>query len=89
MPSHAPALEHRQRIIVSAVERGMLRRTEEDIRCQGIDEKSSQKGHSYVTILSDINRSRVLELIPERSSKLPKRCLKRHSRQRSAPRSKR
>ena len=53
-------------IMVSAVERGMLRRTEEEISYLGIDEKSSQKGHSYVTILTDIDRSRVLDLIPER-----------------------
>ena len=41
-------------IMVSAVQRGMLRRTEEEISYLGIDEKSSQMGHSYVTILSDI-----------------------------------
>jgi len=41
-------------IMVSAVERGMLKRTEETIACLGIDEKSSQKGHSYVSILTDI-----------------------------------
>ena len=31
-------------IMVSAVERGMLRRTEEEIACLGIDEKSSERG---------------------------------------------
>lgn len=53
-------------IMVSAVERGMLPRTEEEISYLGIDEKSSQKGHSYATILTDIDSSRVLDLIPER-----------------------
>lgn len=53
-------------IMVSAVERGMLRRTEEEIPYLGLDEKSSEKGHSYVSILTDIERSRVLDLVPER-----------------------
>lgn len=44
----------------------MLRRTEEEICYLGIDEKSSEKGHSYATILTDIGRSRVLDLVPER-----------------------
>jgi transposase len=53
-------------IMVSAVGRGMLRRTEEEIPYLGLDEKSSEKGHSYVSILTDIERSRVLDLVPER-----------------------
>ena len=53
-------------IMVGAVERGMLRRTEENISYLGIDEKSSEKGHSYASILTDIDRSRVLDLVPER-----------------------
>ena len=47
-------------IVVSAVQRGMLGRTEDEIVYLGIDEKSSQKGHSYATILTDIDRSRVV-----------------------------
>ena len=53
-------------ILVSAVERGMLRRTEEKIAYLGIDEKSSEKGHTYASILTDIDRSRVLDLVPDR-----------------------
>jgi transposase len=53
-------------IMVSAVERGMLRRTEEEIAYLGIDEKSSERGHTYASILTDIDRSRVLDLVPER-----------------------
>ena len=48
------------------VERGMLCRTEEEIAYLGIDEKSSQKGHSYLTTPADIHRSCVLDLVPER-----------------------
>jgi len=53
-------------IMVRAVKRGMLRRTEEEIPYLGLDEKSSEKGHSYVSILTDIERTRVLDLVPER-----------------------
>lgn len=53
-------------IIVGVVERGMLRRTEEEISYLGIDEKSSEKGNIYASILTDIDRSQVLDLIPER-----------------------
>ena len=53
-------------IMVSAVERGMLRRAEQELVHLGIDEKSSQKGHTYVSILTDIDRSRVLDLVPGR-----------------------
>jgi transposase len=53
-------------LMVSAVERGMLRRTEEGIAYLGIDEKSSEKGHTYASILTDIDRSRVLDLVAER-----------------------
>jgi hypothetical protein len=44
--------------MVRAVERGMLRRTEDDIPHPGLDEKSSEKGHTYVSILTDIDRWR-------------------------------
>lgn len=53
-------------IMVSAVERGMLRRTEDQIAYLGIDEKSSERGQTYASVLTDIERSRVLDLVPER-----------------------
>jgi len=54
-------------ILVRAVERGMLRRNADDIVYAGIDEKSTERGHSYTSILTDISRSRVLEVVPGRS----------------------
>jgi transposase len=53
-------------IMLRAVERGMLRRTEDDVPHLGLDEKSSEKGHTYVSILTDIDRGRVLDMVPER-----------------------
>jgi len=53
-------------IMVSAVERGMLRRSDDSAPYLGIDEKSSERGHTYISVLTDIKRSRVLEVMPER-----------------------
>ena len=55
------------RIMQAAVERGLERREEEPIANVGLDEKSFGKGHDYVSILTDIDRSRVLEVVPERT----------------------
>ena len=62
-------------IMVSAVERGMLRRTFDAISYLGIDEKRSERGHSYATVLTDIDRSRVLDLVPERKLEAAKTLL--------------
>lgn len=62
-------------IMVRAVERGMLRRTEDDIPHLGLDEKSSERGHTYVSILTDIDRGRVLDLVPERKLEAAKGLL--------------
>jgi len=62
-------------IMVSAVERGMLRRSEEDVPYLGLDEKSSERGHTYVSVLTDIDRSRVLDLVPERKLEAAKSLL--------------
>lgn len=45
-----------------AVERGLERREREPIAYLGIDEKSFRKGHHYVSISSDLAKSRVLEV---------------------------
>lgn len=50
-----------------AVARGLSRREEESIAYLGIDEKSFHRGHSYVTSVVDLERSRVLEVIEERT----------------------
>jgi len=53
-------------IMRDAVERGMLRRTEDPVAHLGLDEKSTERGHTYVSILTDIGGSRVLDLVPDR-----------------------
>lgn len=52
-----------------AAKRGIERRKAEDekIRVLSIDEKSFQRGHQYVTILSDSETGRVLEVCEHRT----------------------
>lgn len=52
-----------------AVKRGMKRRKDDEIKNIGIDEKSFLKGHSYATIMHDIDGSRVLDIIADRTQK--------------------
>lgn len=50
-----------------AVARGMARRKEEPVRDLGVDEKSFKKRHRYLTVVNDIDRSRVLFVAEGRS----------------------
>jgi transposase len=47
-------------IMDRAVERGLERRQAEPIAYLGVDEKAFRKGHSYLTVVNDLDRSRVL-----------------------------
>ena len=62
-------------IMVSAVERGMLRRSDDSVPYLGIDEKSSERGHTYISVLTDIERSRVLDVVPERKLAAAKKLI--------------
>lgn len=54
-------------IIERAVARGLDRRSLDSIKHVGMDEKSFGKGHDYVSVLTDIDHRRVLEVTPERT----------------------
>ena len=54
------------KVMLRGVERGIKRRAAEPIVNLGIDEKATERGHSYATILSDCDRSRVLDVVPGR-----------------------
>lgn len=56
-----------QDIMSTAVRRGMEVRDMEDIAYVGIDEKSFGKGHDYVSVLVDLEGSRVLEVAQGRT----------------------
>jgi transposase len=51
------------RIMERAVERGLERRELEHLRYLGLDEKSFAKGQSYVSVMTDLEGSRVLEVM--------------------------
>jgi transposase len=57
-----------QRIIDAAVERGLARRTTEGIRRVGLDEKSFLRGQSYVSLMTDLDGQRVLEVLAGRDT---------------------
>ena len=56
-----------QAIMERAVERGLQRRECEHLRHLGLDEKSFLKGQSYISLLNDLEESRVLEVTEGRS----------------------
>lgn len=55
-----------QRIQELAVERGLARRKLEGLRYAGMDEKSFGRGHDYVSVMTDIERGRVLDVVKDR-----------------------
>lgn len=57
------------RIMEKAVERGLLRREDEPITKVGVDEKSFRRGHVYASILNDLDRNRVWDLVEGRSTR--------------------
>ena len=57
-----------QEIMRRAVERGLERRQLEDLKHLGMDEKSFKRGQSYVTLLTDLDQSRVLDVVQERTT---------------------
>ncbi len=50
-----------------AVERGLQCRDLDSLQYVGIDEKSFRRGHSYVSILTDLTGHRVLEVVEDRT----------------------
>jgi len=55
------------RIMERAVERGLACRELDSLQYAGIDEKSFRRGHSYVSILTDLTGHRVLEVVEGRT----------------------
>ena len=53
-------------IMERAVQRGLERRQQEQVRHVGVDEKAFRKGHGYLTLVNDLVRGRVLYVAEER-----------------------
>lgn len=54
-------------LIERAVERGLDRRTLQSVRHVGMDEKSFGKGHDYVSLMTDLDDHRVLDVAKDRT----------------------
>jgi transposase len=54
-------------IMERAVERGLDRRQLDGLRHLGMDEKSFKRGQSYITLLTDLDQGRVLDVEEERT----------------------
>ena len=57
-----------QEIMRRAVARGLERRQLAGLKHLGMDEKSFRRGQSYVTLLTDLEASRVLDVVAERTA---------------------
>lgn len=64
--------EQVHKIRKAAVSRGLANRAEEDIEHAGMDEKSFLKGHRYATLLADLRRGRVLDVVQDRTKESAK-----------------
>lgn len=56
-------------IMRKAVERGMRRRKAEPVEYVGVDEKNFGRGHKFVTIMSDLDRGRVIDVAETNETK--------------------
>ncbi len=54
-------------IIRRAVERGLMRRDLDGVKRVGVDEKSFRRGQDYVSVMSDVDEHRVIEVVKGRS----------------------
>lgn len=55
-------------IMEKAVKRGMSRRKDEPIKYIGMDEKSFLKGHNYITVMTDTEGKRILDVVQNRDT---------------------
>ena len=59
-----------------AVARGILRRQQRAPKYVGVDEKAVAKGHRYATLLNDIERSVVIDVVEGRGKERLEQCLR-------------
>ncbi len=65
------------RIMHSSVERGLKRRKfrKGELVMLGIDEKSFKKGHSYISILIDLNNQRIIDVSQDRTKEATEKLI--------------
>lgn len=57
-----------QDIVDRAVARGLARRSVEEVKRVGLDEKSFGKGQDYISVMCDLSQARVLNVVPGRDT---------------------
>ncbi len=57
-----------QEIVERAVERGLLRRSTDEVRQVGMDEKNFGRGQDYVSVMTDLTGRRVLDVVKDRNT---------------------
>lgn len=62
-------------IMKKAVKLGLSRRDKLDVEYMGIDEKSMTKGHSYMTVVTDLTRGLILDIVEKRTKSATKEIL--------------
>jgi transposase len=60
--------ESAHEIMKRAVARGLERRQLDQLKYLGMDEKSFKRGQSYITLLTDLEQSRVVEVVEDRTT---------------------
>lgn len=60
--------ESAHEIMKRAVARGLERRQLDQLKHLGMDEKSFKRGQSYITLLTDLEQSRVVEVVEDRTT---------------------
>jgi transposase len=54
-------------IMQKAVQRGLSRRGKIDVEYMAIDEKSMKKGHTYITVVSDLKTGTIIDIVKDRT----------------------
>ena len=54
-------------VMQTAVKRGLIRREQQDLKKIGIDDTSFQKRHEYVTVVNDLERGVVVDVLDDRT----------------------
>jgi len=62
-------------IMDKAVKRGLARRGKIDVEYFGIDEKSMHKGHTYMTVVSDLTKGVIIDIVENRTGEAVKSLL--------------
>ena len=76
---HRLGMPHSDDTVLRSVKRQAARRSGRKVRVAGIDDWSQRQGHSYGTIVVDLERRQVVEVLGDRSAEVTAQWLQKHS----------